>query len=450
MPPSAADLSNQNPAADEGRVIHGNPEHVSPSDIAIGVIVGRASEYFDFFVFAIASVIVFPQVFFPFVDARTGMAYSFSLFALAFVARPFGAWLFRLIHDRYGRNVKLTIALFALGTMTAGIAFLPSYDSMGVWAIALLAAFRFGQGLAVGGSWDGLPSLLALNAPNGRRGTYAAIAQLGAPLGFIIASALFAYLWLSLSSADFLNWAWRYPFFVAFALNVVALFARIRLVATPEYSDLLKTQELTPAPLGELLRTQWRNILLGGFAPLASFALFHLVTVFALAWAVLFTTQSVGGFLIVQLIGACIAVVTMLAAGRAADHFGRRKTLLFFAVLVAIFSGWTALLLAGSVGGGYLFVLIGFALLGAAHGQAAGAINSVFASRFRYSGAIITSDLAWLFGAAFAPLIALELAVHLGIAYVGLYLLSGALGTFAALRVNHNLEMRAEIDPEGR
>ncbi|HEU0196088.1 MAG TPA: MFS transporter [Nevskiaceae bacterium] len=447
---TAAPEVPRSPVSDNGRrIVHVDPGHVSSSDVAIGVVIGRASEYFDFFVFAIASVIVFPAVFFPFATPQTGMAYSFLVFSLAFVARPFGAWLFRLVHERYGRNVKLTVALFALGTMTAGIAFLPSYATLGGAAIVLLALLRVGQGLAVGGSWDGLPSLLAVNAPENRRGTYASIAQLGAPIGFLIAGALFAYLWLDLSHADFIDWAWRYPFFVAFAFNVVALFARMRLVATPEYSKLLTTRELTPAPLGNLLSTQWRNILLGGFAPLASFALFHLVTVFALAWAVLFTSQSIGSFLIVQVIGSVIAIITMLVTGRAADHFGRRNTLLFFGVLIAVFSGWMTLLLSGSVGGGYLFVLLGFALLGAAHGQAAGAINSVFPSEYRYSGAILTSDLTWLLGAAFAPVVALELAVHLGIAYVGLYLLSGAIGTFLALRANHSLGMRGSSAPGG-
>src|SRR5581483_76111 len=291
--------------------------------------------------------------------------------------------------------------------------------------------------------WDGLPSLLALNAPQNQRGWYAMIPQLGAPIGFIIATGLFAYSVASLSPEDFNSWGWRYPFYVAFAINVVALFARLRLVVTPEFTQLLKTRELEPAPLGELLRTQGANIALGAFAPLASYALFHLVTVFPLSWLLLFANkQSLTDFLLVQIVGAAVAVPCMVVSGVVADRIGRRATLAICAVLIAIYSGYTPVLLNGSAAGGYVFIILGFALLGFSHAQAAGAVNSAFPSRFRYSGAVFTADLGWLAGAAFAPLLALELAVHLGTGYVGLYLLSGALGTLAALGVNRSLEMK--------
>ena len=417
---------------------------VAPGEIAIGVIIGRISEFFDFFVFGIASVLVFPAVFFPFVEPMQGTIYSFMLFSLAFIARPIGSLLFRIIHTRYGRGVKLTVALFMLGTTTVGIAFLPGYADMGIASIVLLSLLRFGQGLAVGGSWDGLPSLLALNAPQNRRGWYAMIPQLGAPVGFIIATGLFTYSVVSLSPEDFNSWGWRYPFYVAFAINVVALFARLRLVMTPEFTQLLKTRELEPAPLGELMSTQRTNIALGALAPLASYALFHLVTVFPLSWVLLFTQQSLSSFLIVQIIGAVVAVPCMVLSGTIADRVGRRMTLAIFAVLIAIYSGWCPVLLNGSVTGGYLFTILGFALLGFSHGQSAGAVNSSFPSRFRYSGAVLTSDLGWLVGAAFAPLLALELAVHLGVGYVGLYLLSGAICTLVALGISRSLELKDE------
>ncbi|MGH8540105.1 MAG: MFS transporter [Stenotrophobium sp.] len=434
------------PDAHDGRtrIIRVDHSQVAPSDIAVGVIIGRTSEHFDFFVFGIASVLIFPSVFFPFVPLLQGMIYSFTLFSLGFVARPFGSLLFRLIHDHYGRGAKLTAALFALGTTTAGIAFLPSYDSLGMTAVVMLALLRIGQGLAVGGSWDGLPSLLALSAPKERRGWYAMMSQISAPIGFMIAAALYAYLDMNLSVADFMDWGWRYPFYVAFAINVVALFARLRLVVTPEYVRLLKTRELEPSPVGDLLRTQRRNIYTGAFASLASYALFHLVTVFALGWAVLYTHQSAGHFLMVQILGAVIAIPCMILSGVVADRIGRRNTLGIAAVLIAVYSGWTAVLLSGSTTGGYLFILLGFALLGFSYAQAAGAINSRFPSAFRYSGAVVTSDMGWLIGAAFAPLVALELATHFGIGYVGLYLLSGGIGTLAALRVDRNFEMRDE------
>jgi MFS family permease len=409
---------------------------VTPGDISIGVVIGRISEFFDFFVFGLGCVLVFPKVFFPFASERNGIFFSFMIFALAFIGRPLGSLFFLMLHREFSRGTKLTVALFLLGMTTAGIAFLPGYDSLGMAAIGALALLRFGQGFAVGGSWDGLASLLALNAPRGHRGWYAMIPQLGAPIGFILAGGLFVYLLMNLTASEFFAWGWRYPFFVAFALNVVALFARLRLVVTPEYATMLKLRELEPSPVGELVRSQGRPIALGAFAPLASYALFHLVTIFALSWALLFTKQSTVSFLLVQMVGAAVAIPCMFLSGRIADRYGRRMTLAVCAVLIAIYSGWTPLMLAGGTGESYLFIIVGFALLGFSHAQAAGAVNSSFRSYFRYTGALITSDLGWLLGAGFAPLVALSLAVYFGVGYVGLYLLSGAVGTLGALWIS--------------
>ena len=221
---------------------------IAPSEIAVGVIIGRASEYFDFFVYGIASVLVFPAVFFPFESRLEGTLLSFIVFSFAFIARPLGTVTFMAIQQRYGRGVKLTMSLFLLGISTAGMAFLPSYASLGFTSIVLLSVFRFCQGIALGGSWDGLPSLLALSAPPKRRGWYAMIPQLGAPIGFIIASGLFLFLHANLSTADFLDWGWRYTFYVAFAINVVALFARLRLVVTDEYERLLSFRAREGSP----------------------------------------------------------------------------------------------------------------------------------------------------------------------------------------------------------
>ncbi|SEQ79091.1 Sugar phosphate permease [Solimonas aquatica] len=415
---------------------------VAPGEIAIGVIIGRVSEFFDFFVFGLASVLVFPKLFFPFAAPLQATLYSFALFSLAFVARPIGSLLFKYIHVWYGRGTKLTVALFLLGTSTAGIAFLPGYGELGETAIVLLALLRIGQGLGQAGSWDGLPSLLALNAPRAKRGWYAMIPQLGAPLGFALAAGLFTLLTMSLGEIDFLDWGWRYPFYVAFAINVVALFSRLRLVMTPEFSELLSTRQLQPSPLRELMREQGSNVLIGSLAPLASYALFHLVTIFPLSWATLFARQELSGILIVQLIGAGLAVLSMMASGKIADRIGRRPTLAIGGILIAIFSGNVPLMLNGNVLGGYVFILLGFVLLGFSHAQAAGAVNSAFEARYRYTGAILVSDMGWLFGAGFAPLVALLLAAELGMGYVGLYLSSGAIGTLAALGINRSLEMR--------
>lgn len=433
------------PASQPANPAHVGGSHeqtVTPSDISIGVITGRISEFFDFFVFGLGCVLVFPTVFFPFASDLDGMFYSFAVFALAFIARPIGSLFFLSLHRQFGRTTKLTIALFLLGITTCGIAFLPSYATLGWLAIAALCVLRFGQGFAIGGSWDGTRSLLALRAPSEKRGWYAMIPQLGAPIGFIIAAGLFAYIWSSLPHDEFYDWGWRYPFFAAFAVNVVALFARLRLVVSPEYTEQLKLSELKPSPVGELFRSQGSNIALGSLAPLASYALFHLVTIFALSWALLFTSQSMTSFLLVQIIGALVAIPCMIFSGYVADRFGRRTTLAIAALLIGIFSGWTALLLSGGTTESYLFIILGFALLGFSHAQSIGAVSSGFKRYYRYTGALLTSDFGWLVGAGFAPLIALALSAYLGSGYVGLYLLSGAVGTLVALWIRHHLDRK--------
>lgn len=424
------------------RNINARDGDIHPGEIAVGVVIGRASEYFDFFVYAIASVLVFPALFFPFADRLEGTLYSFAIFALAFIARPIGTIVFMDIQRRFSREAKLTIALFMLGLSTVVIAFLPGYAQLGNVAIILLAIMRCGQGMAQGGSWDGLPSLLALSAPEHKRGWYAMLGQLGAPVGFMIAAGLFAYLMANVSADDFLVWGWRFPFFVAFAINVVALFARLRLVSTPEYVRLLDENELEPTGVVELSRTQGSNVVIGALAALASYALFHLVTVFPLSWVTLYDTRTPSDFLTLQMWGAGLAIVGTLLSGIIADKFGRRTTLGTLAVLIAVFSAFIPTLIDGGASGQNIYILVGFSLLGLSYGQAAGAVTANFQPKFRYTGAALTSDLAWLVGAAFAPLVALGLSANFGLKYVSLYLLSGALASLAALSLNRKLEIR--------
>ena len=415
---------------------------IAPSEIAVGVIIGRASEYFDFFVYAIASVLVFPAVFFPFADKLQGTLWSFVIFSFAFFGRPIGTLLFMWIEKRYGRGVKLTAALFLLGVSTAGIAFLPTYATLGAVAITLLSVLRFSQGIALGGSWDGLSSLLAMTAPKSQRGWWAMIPQLGAPIGFMLAASLFLYLNSQLGTKDFLDWGWRYPFYVAFAINVVALFARLRLVVTHEYEQLMNINTLQPSPVGEIIKARGSNLFIGAFAALASYALFHLVTVFPLSWITLYSDQSVNDVLAIQIIGGAIAVVGVVASGLIADRFGRRHTLGSLAILIALFSFIAPWLLGSSRMGEDIFILVGFALLGLSYGQAAGAVTANFEAEYRYTGAALTSDLAWLIGAAFAPLVALSLSANFGLGFMGAYLFSGAVCTLVALRVNKARENR--------
>ena len=417
-------------------------EDVTPSEIAVGVIIGRSSEYFDFFVFGIACVLVFPSFLFPFLSRLDGTLMAFALLAVAFVVRPVGTAVSMAIQRRWGRGTKLTIALFMLGVCTVGMAFLPGYKDAGTAAIVALLILRVGQGLALGGSWDGLPSLLAMSAPKERRGWYAMIGQLGAPLGFVLAAGLFAYLYSSLTVQEFLAWGWRYPFFVAFAVNVVALFARLRLVVGQSYSELLKERELQPVPVSRVMRDEGSNVLLGAFAALASFALFHLVTVFPLSWITLYSDQPVTQILGVQIVGAFLAAGAIMVSGWLSDHLGRRKLLGGMAVLIGVFSFMAPVLLNTGEVGSTMFLLLGFVLLGLSYGQASGTVTANFSPQYRYTGAALSADLAWIIGAAFAPLVALYLSSQFGLLAVTVYLLSGVACTLGALNLNRRMERR--------
>ena len=417
-------------------------EDVTPGEIAVGVIIGRSSEYFDFFVFGIACVLVFPSLLFPYLSKLDGTLAAFAIFSLAFVARPVGTALSMAVQRVWGRATKLTLALLLLGVCTVGMTFLPSYETAGMKAVWALVILRIGQGLALGGSWDGLPSLLAMSAPPNKRGWYSMIGQLGAPLGFIIAAALFAYLYSSLTADEFMSYGWRYPFCVAFAINVVALFARLRLVVGQSYTQLLQERELEPISVTSLMANEGRNVMIGAFAALASFALFHLVTVFPLSWISMYSDQSMTEVLVVQIIGALLAGAAIMLSGWLADRVGRRNTLGTMACLIGIFSFLAPWLLGSGSTGNNVFILVGFVLLGLSYGQASGTVTSNFSSRYRYTGAALSTDMAWLIGAAFAPLVALGVSAKFGLVALGIYLLSGALCTLAALGINRAIEAR--------
>jgi MFS family permease len=435
LSPSA--LSAAHPAA--GRHPNHQDGAISPGDIAVGVVVGRASEYFDFFVYGIASVLVFPQLFFPDLAPLQGTLMSFMLLALGFIARPIGTLAGMAMQRRYGRGVKLTTSLLLMGSATCAMAVLPGTAQAGALAVVLLALCRGVQGLAVGASWDGLPSLLSIHAPADRRGWFAMIGQLGAPLGLGMATALYAVLVTQLSPADFLDFGWRYPFFAAFGINVVALFARLQLVMGDDYSRALQASELEPVHSRELRGGQFGNVFLGAFAALASFALVHLVTVFPLSWLHLGEPRAVDELLWLQTGGAVLAAFAMLTSGLLADRIGRRTTLGASAVAIAMFGMVAPFLLGGGSGGQNLYFMLGFVLFGLSYGQAAGAMANLFEPRLRYLGAALSADMAWLLGAGFAPLVTLMLSTILGLGALSFYMLSGAAATLLALYVGRRV-----------
>ena len=268
------------------------------------------------------------------------------------------------------------------------------------------------------------------------------VPQLGAPLGFMVAAGLFAFFELNLDHDDFLNWGWRYPFFVAFTINVVALFSRLRHVATEQFEEMLESRELVPMPVTQVVRTYGRNIVIGAFVPLATYACFHLVTLYPLSYVDLYTDRPPGDYLLREIVGAVIGLLGVILSGFLADWFGRRNLLGTTAVLIGIFSLFAPMLLGGGLHGQTIFAVIGWGLLGLSLGQAAGAVASNFTNQSRYTGSALTSDLAWLLGAGFAPLVTLGFYDQFGLWAVAVYLLSAAVCTLLALGLNKRLALR--------
>lgn len=409
-------------------VEHSHLHQASIDEIIITVVMARVTDFFGFFVYAIASALVFPRLFFPTFDPVTGTLLSFGIFSLAFLARPVASMSGRVIQRKIGRAGKITLALFILGTSTVAIGLLPGFDSIGWWAPVMLALLRICQGLGLGGAWDGLTLQLQHSAPENRQGFYAMVPQLGGPIGFVVAAALFYVLTGFLTEDEFFGFGWRFTFFAVFAVNVVSLFARLRLLS----ADWGVEEELvTSAPMRELIENQWKPILLSAFLPLASYALFHMVTVFPLGITNLFTGRDVSDILFLQIIGGTLAVFSVIATGLLADRFGRRYVLGVSTALILLL----CVMVGTLVNNPAIFILFGFVVLGLTYGQASAIVPRRFERKYRYSGTALATNLSWIIGAAFAPLVGLSLVVGIGLWAAGIYLLSGAVVTFVALRI---------------
>ncbi|MEM6463230.1 MAG: MFS transporter [Pseudomonadota bacterium] len=400
-------------------------------ELVITVIMARVTDYFGFFVYAFASVLVFPRIFFPNYDPATGMMLSFAVFPLAFLARPFASQLFKLLERRVGRSGKITIALFVFGGSTMAIGLLPGYESVGLLAPILLIVFRIGQGIGLGGSWDGMTLLLQSNAPENRKGWYAMIPQLGAPIGLCVAGSIFFVLTGFLTDEEFIQWGWRWPFFAVLAVNVVSLFARLQLVHSEAHEILKEEVQLKSSPFFEMLSVHWRDVLLATFLPLSSYAILHMVTVFPLAYKYLNLDQPIADFLLLMLLGGIICLPAVVISGVLSDRFGRRRMLAIVSVLIGVFS----FLVTNLVESGVAYVLIGYLLLGLSYGQASAILPARFEKKYRYTGSALATNLSWIFGAAFAPLVAMGLTLEFGLLFAGFYLLSGAVVTLAALAI---------------
>jgi metabolite-proton symporter len=402
--------------------------------ILIASVVGTTIEFFDFYIYATASVLVFPALFFPTQDRKIATLQSLATFALAFVARPIGSALFGHFGDRVGRKATLVTALLTMGVSTVLIGLLPTYAAIGVWAPVLLALCRLGQGLGLGGEWGGAVLLATENAPPGKLAWYGSFPQLGAPLGFLCSSA--AFLWMSthLSSAQLLGWGWRLPFLASAVLVAVGLYVRLQLVETPEFQRVLARGGQVRVPFMTVITQHTRELVLGTLATVTTFLVFYLMTVFALNWATNSLKFPRSDYLILQMVGVMFFGLTIPISAALADRIGGR-TMLIIATLAIMAFGFAFEPLFGAHDRTKVsvFLALGFALTGFTYGPLSSALAALFPVHVRYTGSSLTFNLAGILGASLAPYLASELANDYGVSSVGLYLSASCVVTAAAL-----------------
>ncbi len=419
---------------------------VPRSRIVAASMIGTTIEFYDFYAYGTAAVLVFPQLFFPKGDPTAALLASLATFGLAFAARPLGSILFGHFGDRVGRKTTLVASLVLMGTATVLIGVLPTYQQVGLLAPTLLAVMRFSQGLALGGEWSGAALLATETAKPGKRAWAAMWPQLGAPFGFLLANGMFLLLvlWLGTSpDGAFVTWGWRVPFLLSAVLVVVGLYVRVRLTETPVFARAIERGERLRAPVVEVVRGHWRQLVIGTFVMVATYTLFYVVTTWALAFGI--GKPPPGGtglgfayvdFLELQLIAVLFLAFTVPIAGVLADRFGRRPTLLVVTVGIMIFGGCFGFLLtpgATSTASVLLFLVLGMTLMGLTFGPMSAVLPELFPTNVRYTGSGVAYNAASILGAAVAPFIATWLATSYGVEWVGVYLAIAAGLSFVAI-----------------
>lgn len=401
----------------------------SPRQVLFASLIGTAIEFFDFYIYATAAVIVFPKLFFPASDPTSATLASLATFGIAFVARPIGSALFGHFGDRIGRKTTLVAALLTMGLSTVAIGVLPTYERIGVVAPLLLALCRFGQGIGLGGEWGGAVLLAVENAPPGKRAWYGMFPQLGAPIGFICSAAIFIVLSRALTDEQFFRFGWRIPFLASAALVIVGLYVRLAIQETPVFREALSRRERVRVPMLVVFREYPKLLVLGTMSALATFVLFYLMTVFALAWGTTALGYTRERFLLIQLFGILFFAATIPLAAVLADRFGRRRTLLWVTLTIGLFGFALEPLFHAGTPGVMLTMAIGLSLMGFTYGPLGTALSELFVTSVRYTGSSLTFNLAGIFGASLAPYIATWLARNYGLQYVGYYLAFAALVT---------------------
>ncbi len=406
----------------------------SPRRVLAASLVGTTIEFFDFYIYATAAVLVFPRLFFPESSSNAALLQSLATFAVAFIARPVGSAVFGHYGDRIGRKATLVAALLTMGLSTVAIGLLPTYHDIDLLAPLLLALCRFGQGLGLGGEWGGAVLLATENAPPGKRAWYGMFPQLGAPLGFLLSAGAFLLLGRLLDDADFLAWGWRVPFIASALLVIVGLWVRLNIHETPDFQKAMQQGQRVRLPIGEVLARHAGIVVLGTLAAFATFVLFYLMTVFTLGYG----TSALGypreEFLLMQMVGILFFAAGIPLAALYGDRSSTVKAMGLATLAIFAFGLlFQPLFQAGHPWQVLLFLSLGLFLMGLTYGPCGTMLASLYPVQLRYTGASLSFNLAGILGAAPAPYAATWLAGKFGIAAVGGYLCATAAVTGLAL-----------------
>jgi metabolite-proton symporter len=402
-----------------------------PGQVLFASLIGTTIEFFDFYIYATAAVLVFPRLFFPASDPASAVLASLATFAIAFVARPIGSVLFGHFGDRVGRKTTLVAALLTMGVSTVAIGVLPTYQTIGLAAPLLLAICRFGQGLGLGGEWGGAVLLAIENAPPGRRAWYGMFPQLGAPVGFFCSGGVFLILSSLLTDQQFFAYGWRIPFLASAILVLLGLYVRLTITETPVF-ETLDRRERVKVPMFVVFRDHPFTLFMGTLASIATFVLFYLMTVFALAWGTGPLHYPRTRFLEMQLFAIVFFALTIPLSAILAER-GRRSTLIWVTVAIAAFGLIMAPIFVAGTTGAVVTMVIGLGLMGLTYGPLGTVLSELFPTSVRYTGSSLTFNLAGIFGASLAPYIATWLANTYGLQAAGYYLTGAAVLTLVGL-----------------
>ena len=428
---------------ENGELVAANPR----SRVIVASLVGTSIEFYDFYAYATAAVLVFPTLFFANEDPTVALLASFAVFGVAFVARPIGSILFGHFGDKIGRKGTLVASLLTMGIATVVIGLLPTAITPG-WEIiapAMLVVLRFAQGLGLGGEWSGAALLATENAPKGKRAIYGTFPQLGAPIGFILANTVFLVLASTMDNETFLAWGWRVPFLASAILVIVGLYVRFKLVETPAFQKVLESGDVAAVPLARVFKTSWRPLILGTFIMLATYTLFYLMTTFTLTFGTAATDAATPGlgysrndFLLMLILGVVFFGVFTLISGPLAERWGRRRLLIATTIAIIVFGLLFVPLFSGGLVGVMGLLIIGFTLMGLTFGPMAAVLPELFPTNVRYTGSAISYNLASILGAAVAPFIAVALWAAAGGSpwLVGIYLAAMGIITLVALIIS--------------